>query len=67
MAVDDVVFATYKHPRWAIESVRCCELPTRNLHEKICSRISRFAPFSYDMVETEVELVIREHLRGEKF
>lgn len=67
VTVDNVVFATYKHSRRAIESIGCCKLPTRYLHEKVRPRVGRFAPFSYDVIETEVKLVICEHLCGGEF
>ncbi len=66
MTVDNVVLAAYKHPRRAIKPVRCCELSTRYLHEEVRSRVGGFTPFSHDVVETKVKLVIREHLRGGK-
>ena len=62
MAVDDMVFAAYKHTGRTVKPLRCCKLATRYLHKEIGSRIGRFTPFPHDVIQTKVELVIRKHL-----
>ena len=63
MSVNDMVFAAYKHTRGSVITVRGRELATGDLHEQVGAWVRGFAPFSYDMVETEVQFIVRQHLR----
>ena len=64
MSVNDMVFAAYKHTRGSVITVRGRELATGDLHEQVGAWVRGFAPFSYDMVETEVQFIVRQHLRA---
>ena len=62
VSVNDVVFAAYKHTRRSIITVRSRELTTGYLHKQVGARVGRFAPFSYNVIETEVQFVVCQHL-----
>ena len=64
VAIHDMVFAAYKHTRGSVITVRGRELAAGDLHEQVGAWVRGFAPFSYDMVETEVQFVVRQHLRA---
>jgi len=59
---NNVVFAAHQHARWSIETIRRRQLTTRNLDEEICPWICRLAPFTYNMIQTQVEFVVCQHL-----
>ena len=65
MSVNDVVFATNKNARGSIELIRSCMLTSWNLYKKICARISWFTPFPNDMIQSQIQFVVGQHL-GEK-
>jgi hypothetical protein len=64
MPVDDVVFGANEDTRRAVKPIRGRDLSTRNLDEKIGATVCRLAPFAYNMVQTEVQLIICQHLRA---
>ena len=57
-----MVFAANQHTRWSIVAVRRRQLTTRNLNEEVRAWIGWFAPLAHDVVQSEVELVVCEHL-----
>ena len=58
----DVIFAAHKNAGRSIKTVGRSQLTTGNLNQQICARIGRFTPFSNDMIEAQVQLIIRQHL-----
>src|ERR1700683_1589652 len=62
MTINNVVFATHQHARRSIETVRRRQLTTWNLDKQICPWICRLTPFAYNMIQTQVKLVVCEHL-----
>jgi hypothetical protein len=58
VSVDDVIFATDQDTGGTIESFRRRQLPTRYLNKEIGPWIRWLAPFSHNMIEAQVELVV---------
>jgi len=61
--VDNVVFATNEDTGWAIKLVRRRRLAARHLDKEVRARVRGLAPFADHMVQTEVELIERQHLQ----
>jgi hypothetical protein len=58
ISVDDMVFRAHENTRGTIESLGRCKLTTWNLYKEVCFRICWLAPFSYDVVETQIKFVV---------
>jgi hypothetical protein len=62
VSIYDMILTAYEDTGRTVESVRRSELTTGNLNQKVGPRVRRLAPFAYDMIQTEIKLVIRQHL-----
>jgi len=58
ISVDDMVFGTHKDTGGTIESVGGCELTTWNLYKEVRLGVCGFTPFSYDVIEPQIEFVV---------
>lgn len=67
MPIYDVVFTTNKDTGGPIKSIGRRHLATRDLNEEICTRISGFTPFPNNVVKTEVQLIISQHLDRDSY
>jgi hypothetical protein len=58
ISINYVVFRAYKYARGTIRSLGGGELATWNLYEEVRPGIRGLAPFSYDVIEAQIELVV---------
>jgi hypothetical protein len=64
VSVYDMILTAYEDTGWTVESVRRSELSAWNLNQKVGPRIRRLTPFAYDVIETEIKLIICQHLES---
>jgi hypothetical protein len=58
ISIDDMVFRAHKYTWGTIKSLRGCKLTTWDLYEEVRLGVCGLTPFSYDMVETQIEFVV---------
>ncbi len=63
VVIDDVIFAADQHAGRSFVGVRECRLSSGNLYEQVSPSVSRTAPLAHNVVETEVQFVVRKHLK----
>ena len=56
--VDNMVFCAHKYTRRTVESLGRCELTTWNLYKEVCPGVCGLAPFSYDVIEAQIEFIV---------
>ena len=58
ISIDDMVFRTHKYTRGTIKTLGGRELATGTLYKEVCLGVCGLAPFSYDVVETQIKFVV---------
>ena len=58
ISINYVVFRAYKYTRGTIRSLGGGKLASWDLHEEVRPGIRGLAPFSYDVIEAQIELIV---------